>query len=334
MTELLVEAGLLVLCLVASAGVSGFETALFSLDRFRLAELEKKRTRGAKVVRELLAAPYTTLITILIANLLVNTAAAALMTAVCVRVFGDEGIGIAIGVMTFVLLICGEYTPKAYSMAHAAAVAQRLGRPVQYLTQVLAPLIFVVRGINNAVLQRLARTWPVTKESAITEDEVRTLIKVSAREGHLDAHERDWINNIFRFSDLEVKDVMQPVHDAVMLDIDRPRSAIEADLRRHQCSRLPCYRGNRNHLVGVLLVKDYLLDPDRDISESLRPPLTVRPRERVDRLFRRFQRERMHLAIVRQGEDVVGLVTLEDVLEEIFGDIYDERDLAPPEGAR
>lgn len=321
-------------CLVCSACFSGFETALFSLDKFRLAELERKPTRGVKVVRELLTAPYTTLITILIANLLVNTAASALMTKVCIEVFGSEGVGIAIGVMTFVLLICGEYTPKAYAVAHAAEVAQRLGRFVQYLTQVLAPLIWVVRAINNAVLQRLARTWPVTKESAITEAEVRTLLKVSAREGHLDAHEHVWIDNIFRFSDLEVKDVMQPARDAVMLDIDRPRSVIEDELRRHQCSRMPCYRGSRNHLVGVLLVKDYLLDPERDISESLRPPLIVRPRERVDRLFRRFQRERMHLAIVRQGEEVVGLVTLEDVLEEIFGDIYDERDLAPPEGPR
>ena len=325
--ELLIELPLLALLLFCSACFSGSETALFSLDKFRLREMERKKDPRARVTRELLATPYTTLITILIGNLLVNTAASSLATMIFIKLFGHEGVGVAIGVMTFVLLICGEYTPKAYSVAHPVRVARWLGRPLQYLTQVLAPLIFFVKALTNAVLARLAKRWPVGRESSITEDEVRTLLKVSAREGHLEAHEHTWIKNIFNFSDLEVKDVMQPAAQLVMLDRALPRAAIEDELRRQQWSRLPVYQGDPRNIIGVLIVKDYLLDPERDINDSLRPPLIVRPRERVDRLFQKFRKERMHLAVVKQGEDVVGFVTLELVLEQIFGALYDERDL-------
>ncbi|HNW93483.1 MAG TPA: CNNM domain-containing protein [bacterium] len=329
MLELLVEVPLLVLLLACSACFSGTETALFSLDKFRLRELEKTKTPHARVIRELLAAPYTTLITILIGNLLVNTAASSLATLVCIKLFGHEGVGVAIGVMTFVLLICGEYTPKAFSVAQPVAVARRLGRPLQYLTQVLAPLIVLVKAVNTAVLGVLARRWPVGRELSITEEEVQTLLKISMREGHLDAHEHTWIRNIFKFSDLEVKDVMQPAARLISVDCTRSRAAIEQELRTQQHSRLPVHQGDRTAITGILIVKDYLLDQERDIADALRPPLVVRPRERVDRLFQRFRKERMHLALVKQGEELVGFVTMEDVLEQIFGALYDERDFVP-----
>lgn len=333
MLTLLVEGALLLACLGLSACFSGVESALFSLDKARIRELEKSKSRGARTIRELLVNPYATLITILIGNLLVNTAASALATTVALRLFGDAGLGLAIGAMTFILLITGEITPKTYAVNNPQRVALRLARPLQYFAQVMAPFLALLKWLNHSLLKALERRFP-TAGSSITEEEIRTLIRVSEREGHLDSHERHWITNIFRFSDLEVKDIMRRADEAWLLDGDLPRAELEAAIRANQCSRVPVYQGERANIVGILAVKELLLNPDLELRECLRAPLVVRPRQRVDQLLKKFQQERQHLAVVKQDGEMLGLVTLEDLLEEIFGEIYDERDQLPVRGPR
>lgn len=333
MLTFLLEALLLLVCLGFSACFSATESALFSLDKARIRELEKTKSRSARTIRELLVNPYATLITILIGNLLVNTAASALATAVALRLFGDAGLGLAIGGMTFILLITGEITPKTYAVRNPLPVAKLLGRPLQYFAQLMAPFLALLKWLNQSLLKRLERRFPPAG-SSITEEEIRTLIRVSEREGHLDSHEHHWITNIFRFSDLEVKDIMRRADEAWLLDGDLARPELEAAIRANQCSRVPVYQGTRSNIVGILSVKEFLLNPGLEFRECLRAPLVVRPHQRVDQLLKKFQQERQHLAIVKQGDEMLGLVTLEDLLEEIFGEIYDERDQLPVRSSR
>jgi len=325
---LIIAIAILIGLLFLSAAFSGVETALFSLDRLKLRELEQSGERRSTTVLSLLKKPYSTLITILIGNLLVNTAATALTTSITIRLFGNAGLGLAIGLMTLVLLIAGEITPKTYAYNHATPFALRMALPLRYFAQVLEPAIYFLRFFTQSILKWLAHHYPVVQTS-ITEAEMQTLFKISEREGLLDPHERDWIDNIFRLSDIEAKDFMRTAADSFMLDGTLPRAEIEVALRQQRHSRVPVYRDDRKNIIGVLIVKDFLLKPDESLADALRPPLLISPRYRADLLLKKFRRERQHLAVVRHRGEIIGLVTLEDLLEEIFGEIYDERDSGP-----
>jgi len=320
--------GVLLLC---SALLTGAEAAYFSLGRARLKELAEEEGKEPGPLAPLLKQPHELLVTLLVGITLVNIAASAMAASVAGRLFGAAGLVVAIPAMIFLLTVIGEVLPMTLAVEHPRRFSAWVNRPVGWLSVLVSP-IRVGLGAFTALTLRLVGSERRAGEPAISEEELRTLVDVGAREGIVDRTEREMIHKVFELEETLVRAVMVPRPDMFCLDVATPPATLLALLRENLHSRVPVFEENIDQIVGVLHTKDLLpylrgLPPDFDLRARLHPPYFIPESKRADALLREFQAKKLHLAIVvDEYGGTAGLVTLEDLLEELVGEIRDEFD--------
>jgi len=332
---LLLETIGLMILLALSAFFSGAETALFSLNKLHLKKLQRKeQTLQVESIVKLLDDPQKTLITILIGNMFVNITASSLATYLAIKLFGNIGVGIASGFMVFMILVFGEVVPKSLAITHAEKISKRVARTIELLSMILFPLIKLLKLLING-LYNLFRMNKNRGKKEITEEDLITLINVGKDEGVIEEQEKKMIKNIFEFGDTTVKEVMIPRVDIDFAPHDISLTSIVNMIKKSGHSRIPVYEGTIDNIIGILYVKDILkiyrelfqLKEIFDVKKILRKAYFVPENKKIDELLDIFQKDRIQIAIVideYSGTD--GLVTMEDVLEEIVGEIIDEYD--------
>jgi putative hemolysin len=326
--ELAVLAGL-VLC---SAVLTGAEASYFSLGRARLKRLtETEEDAGERATTPLLEQPHELLVTLLVGITLINIGASALAAAVAERLLGPWGLPVSIVAMVFLLSLFGEVLPMTLAVEHPERFIAWVNRPVTWLSIVVAPIRMILGGFTALTL-RLVGSERRDDAPEITEEELRTMVDVGAREGLVERTEREMIHRVFDLEDTMVREVMVPRPDMFCLEVGAPPDRILDLLRENLHSRVPAYEGTIDQIVGVLYTKELLpylrgLPPEFDLRMHLHPPYFIPESKRADALLREFQAKKLHLAIVvDEYGGTAGLVTLEDLLEELVGEIRDEYD--------
>ena len=325
------------LILVALIGCSSFfsasETALMSLSRIRIRHMAEEQIEGAKRIELLLEKPSKVLGAILVGNNLVNIGAAALATSLAIQYFGPSGIGIATVGMTIIILIFAELTPKTLAAQYSEKTALIVGRVVYNLTVLLHPVTLVLGWITGTIF-RAAGLKSVARKPFITEDELKTIVNVSHEEGLLAMGEKEMIHNVVEFGDTLVRDVMVPRRDMVAIELSADFDQVLTVIKEEQYSRIPVYQQTIDNIIGVLYVKDLVLyhmhqqqSSSFKVEDCLRKPYHTFDFIPVTQLFEVMRKNRTHLAIVLdEYGSTAGIVTMEDLVEEIVGDISDEYD--------
>jgi len=330
--RLLVLGGLILL----AGFFSGSETALFSLARPKRQKLAAAGDPTSRLILRLLAKPRRLIATILVGNELVNVSASAVAARVGEQSWGRFGRPAAEILTTIVLLpiilLVGEITPKSIAIKVNEVWARACARPIALFAWVATPMRWLVQGVSTFLLWFL-RARPPPRDEGLKEEEFRALVDAGSQEGELEAAERQLIHNVFEFGDKTVAQVMTPAAKIFALSYDLPMARLVEEVTRQRFSRIPVYRGRKDNIVGVLLAKDLagyargLWRGARTLGDLLRPPFYVPKTTKLDRLFRQMQRRKTHLAlVVDEYGRTVGLVTMEDLLEELFGEIVDEKD--------
>ncbi|HEY3356192.1 MAG TPA: hemolysin family protein [Polyangia bacterium] len=332
-------AGLMLL----SAFFSGTETALFSLSRVQLERLRQSSRARDRIITGLLALPRRLITTVLIGNELVNISIATLVATIVdglLRgVLGPVRLTLVSTVIALPLLVllC-EVTPKSVALRVPERWALAAARPIKLLAVAVAPLRWVVGGIANAVLFLMGQRPKGPGARDLREAEFRALVDAGSREGEVEATEQRLIHNVFEFGDRAVGEIMTPMERMFSLPYDWSLARILDAVQKNRFSRIPIYRRARDNIVGVLLAKDLVVmarghGAPRALGELLLPAYYVPKGTKCDFLFRQMQRRKTHIAIVvNEYGRTIGLCTMEDLLEEVFGEIMDEKE-APPRPA-
>lgn len=321
---------LLIILLVMSAFFSMSETALMALSKIRIRHMVDEGVKGAKLVEKLTEDPNKLLGAILIGNNIVNIGASALATSVAVDAFGEGGVGVVTIVMTILVLIFGEITPKSIAKQRSEQVSLKVSKAINIVVKVFKPLVVVFTAISSVFIKLLGGD-PKASESFITEEELRTMVGVSEEEGVLEGVEKEMIFNVFDFVDAQVKDVMVQRVDVVAIDVNSNYEEILEVIKKEQFSRIPVYDQTIDDIVGVLYVKDLIMAGDRKddfkVIDYIREPFYTFEFKKIKELFNEMKKTRNHLAIaLDEYGGTVGIVTIEDLIEEVFGDIEDEYD--------
>jgi len=326
----------LLFLLLLSALFSGTEAALLSLSKPKVKAMLETGNKRSGLIKLWLDEPDRILTTILVGNNLVNIAASALATIIVMKHLGPTAAGkaasIATGIMTFIILVFGEITPKTFARQHAEFISLHMIRTMKVLATILDPLVKALMFISNGVI-RLLGSKPQEFHHFMTEEELKAIISVSEEEGILEEEEREMITSIFEFGETKVGEIMVPRVDMVCIDVDTPFEEVMKVVREVGHSRIPVYEESIDNIIGVLYVKDLLEYWDEeeranlDLRKTLRPPYFVPETKKVNELLREFQQEKVHIAIVvDEYGGTAGLVTIEDILEELVGEIEDEYD--------
>jgi len=309
-----------------SAFFSASETAFFSLSRFQVFKLKEEK-EGKKLLT-LLSKPSQLLISILVGNESVNVIAAALFTSILVAIYGEKGKWLTILLMTPILLIFGEIIPKTLGFTKAEKFVLLASPPLKAFIKFVSPFIWFIRKTVDILLSPL----PYFSKKGVISENFLYLIEHGHKEGKIKSIEKEFITNLIKFRELTVSKAMIPKKDIFALSLDTSISELENLLKSYRFSRIPIYRKNLDNIVGILYVKDLIgfLNGRKKISnlkKIIRPPYFVQVFKKAEDLFWHMQYQRIHMAIViDEYKKVVGLITLEDLLEELFGEIYDEYD--------
>ncbi|HHX96639.1 MAG TPA: HlyC/CorC family transporter [Clostridia bacterium] len=322
---------ILFMLLLLSAFFSASETALFSTKRLKIRHLAEEGNRQAILTNRLLEQAGKSIATILIGNNLVNIGATALATVLAISFFGSSGAGIATLVMTILVLVFGEITPKTLAARHAEKTALRFSPYIYALGKVLAPFIYIFNSVTGFLVRII--DGPEEEEHFVTEEDLRILVNVGEKEGLLDQVEREMIDSIFEFDDTQVREIMVPRLDIDAVEVGETlENTIKLVLQAGR-SRIPVYQASIDEIIGVIYAKDLLKffgEPERKglkLAEIMRQPYYVPESKKVRDLFTELSKEKVHMAIVLdEYGSTAGLVTIEDAIEEIMGDIQDEYD--------
>jgi len=321
---------LLLFFIVLSAFFSGVETAFVSLSDIRLNHLcEKENKKSILRVKRLKENSERLIITILIGNNLVNIAASSFATKVAIDIFESRGIGIAIGLMTLIILIFGEIIPKNVAMAKNELIAVSAAPIIRALQIILYPAIYFLEKITILMAR------PMNNEDCeplITEAEIKSVVNLGEEVGEIEKDERIMIHNIFRFSELQANEIMTDRTQIFSLDTSSYLQDVSDTIVSKGFSRIPIYEDQTDNIKGILYAKDILQhlltkSEDRPLRDLIRPAMIIPETMLIDNLLREFKREKVHIAmVVDEHGGISGLITIEDILEEIVGDIYDETD--------
>ncbi len=334
MSEVWIIGAFLVICVGLSSFFSGSEIALSSLDKITMKRLVKEKGKKGRLIESLLMKPSQWLITILIGNNLVNIAAASLATLLVARlVSGAPGkaVGIVTGVMTFIILVFGEIIPKRYCQQHAETISLKVVSPILFLSIVLRPIINALNFLTQAIL-RIAGAKEAIKRRLITEKEIHTLIDIGQEEGALDKREEELVHSALEFDETRAKQIMIPRTKMVCIGEEASLSELVDLIKKVGYSRIPVYRKYRDNITGVAYSKDLLSlfgQPGKNlkVKDIMHPPIFAPYTIHLGELLHQLQKERTHLAIVvDEYGGVAGMLTVEDLLEEIVGEIEDEYD--------
>ena len=313
-----------------SAFFSASETALMSLSKIRLIHLVEEKVKGASVVEKLREDPSRLLGTVLVGNNLVNISASSIATVLAIKYFGDSGVGIATGVITMLVLIFGEITPKSLAAQKSEKIALLVARPISVLAYILSPVVIVFSYVASIFL-RLCGCRSNAKLPSITEEELKSMVNLGEEEGVIEDHEKRMICNVFDFGDQLVKDIMVPRMDIIAININATHDDVIKIIRTEQFSRYPVYSNRIDNIVGILNVKDLVyLDSkeDYDMKRFVKKPYYTFEFMNTSELFSEMKKRRTHMAIVLdEYGGTAGIVTMEDLVEEIVGEISDEYDM-------
>lgn len=319
----------LLFLLLLSAFFSSAETAFTTVNRIRMRTLMEEGNKKAKKVLKITDDSGKMLGAILIGNNIVNLSASSIATALALRLFGSMGAGIATGVLTLLILIFGEISPKTLATIHADSIALFYADLIYLLMKVLTPLIFITNSLAILFL-RILGVKPEDKESQMTEEEFRTIVDVGHENGIIETEERKMINNVFDFGDAQVKDIMVPRIDMTVVDIHTSYHELIHIFRQDKFTRIPVYEDSTDNVVGILNIKELLLYNDRthfSVKKVMREPFYTYEHKKVAELFSEMRNSSINLAIVLdEYGSTVGLVTIEDMIEEIVGEIRDDYD--------
>ena len=323
--QILIVIGLLAL----SAFFSSSETAMMAVNKIRVRNLADAGLSSAQTLMKVLDNQPKMLSAILIGNNIVNISASSLATILVTRAFGDMYVGVGTGILTLLVLIFGEITPKTSATLYSETMALRFAKPIYMIMQVLTPVIFIVDKLSQGVL-RLLHVDPNKKQDAITEDELRTIVEVSHEEGVIESDEKKMIYNVFDFGDSVAKDIMVPRIDMTFIDVDATFSEVIEVFREVKYTRYPVYEETTDNVIGIINIKDLLLTENQKkfcIRDYLREPLYTYEFKKTAELMVELRKTQNNIAIVLDEYGATaGLITLEDMREEIVGEIRDEYD--------
>ena len=315
--------------LALSAFFSSSETAMMAVNKIRIRNLADAGLSSAQTLMKVLDNQPKMLSAILIGNNIVNISASSLSTIVVTRAFGDMYVGVGTGILTLLVLIFGEITPKTSATLYSETMALRFAKPIYMIMQVLTPVIFIVDKLSQGVL-RLLHVDPNKKQDAITEDELRTIVEVSHEEGVIESDEKKMIYNVFDFGDSVAKDIMVPRIDMTFIDVNATFSEVIEVFREVKYTRYPVYEETTDNVIGIINIKDLLLTENQKkfcIRDYLREPLYTYEFKKTAELMVELRKTQNNIAIVLDEYGATaGLITLEDMLEEIVGEIRDEYD--------
>ena len=324
-----IQFGLLILLLLLSAFFSSAETAMTTVNKIRIKTLADEENKRAQTLLKILEHSGKMLSAILIGNNVVNLSASALATSLALRLFGNAAVGIVTGILTLLVLIFGEITPKTLATIHAEKLALSYSSIIWNMMRILTPVIFLVEQLSMLFL-RLLRIDSKAGENAMTEEELLTLVDMSHEDGVIESEERQIIYNVFEFGDAQAKDVMVPRVDMVSVSLDDTYDTVVSIFRKEKFTRLPVYENDRDNIVGILNVKDLLFLEDRKnfhISSILYEPYFTYEFKKISELLMEMREKSVSLTIVLdEYGTAVGMITLEDLLEELVGEIRDEYD--------
>lgn len=324
-----IQFGLLILLLLLSAFFSSAETAMTTVNKIRIKTLADEENKRAQTLLIILEHSGKMLSAILIGNNVVNLSASALATSLALRLFGRASIGIVTGILTLLVLIFGEITPKTLATIHSEKLALSYSSIIWNMMRILTPVIFLVEQLSMLFL-RLLRIDAKAGENAMTEEELLTLVDMSHEDGVIESEEREIIYNVFEFGDAQAKDVMVPRVDMVSVSLDDTYDTVVSIFRKEKFTRLPVYENDRDNIVGILNVKDLLFLEDRKnfhISSILYEPYFTYEFKKISELLMEMRQKSVSLTIVLdEYGTAVGMITLEDLLEELVGEIRDEYD--------
>ena len=318
----------LVILLALSAFFSSSETALTTVNRIRMRSLAEEGNKRAARVLQVTDDSAKMLSAILIGNNVVNLTASSLATALALRIFGNAGAGIATGILTVLILIFGEISPKTMATLRAEKISLRFCNIIWLLMKVLTPVIFIINHLAMLVL-RLMGVKASEGRQAMTESELRTIVDVSHESGVIESEEKEMINNVFDFGDALAKEVMIPRIDMTFAQVDNTYDEILDIFREDRFTRLPVYEETTDDVIGILNIKDLLLC-DREhfsVRELMREPYFTYEHKHTADLLVEMRNSSINIAIVLdEYGTTAGLLTLEDLIEEIVGEIDDEYD--------
>ena len=322
----------LLLLLAASAFFSSAETGLFSLNKFKIRALAQAKNPTALLIEQLRANPRKLLGTILIGNSVVTLSASALAAVIAIDSFGNAAVGAATGVLTVLVIVFGEFLPKAYAAHQPERTALAFARPIRALTVILGPVLAVLERISGFFVSDA-----MERRAIISEEEIKTMVYMGVESGSVEKAEREMIERVFLFNDITAEDVMTQREQIVYLDGDRTLAEALPFVNTTKFSRFPVFEKNPEQIIGIVYIKDIFekiveaggeAPTDVKIRDIAGPAIFVPETKLIDDLFREFQKERTHIALViNEYGSVVGLVTLDDLLEELVGEISDETDI-------
>ena len=335
MVELWIEISTLVVLIGLSGFFSGLEVALVGVRKSKVIQLFNEGKKGSKALHKLKMNPSWMMSSVNLGNNLVNVGASALATSVAIRLFGNDGLGIAVGIMTFVILIFGEITPKTYCNANATKIALRYAPVLLTFSYVFYPVVKFFEIVTRGVVKITGSGYA---PPPITEDEIKGVIDQGLEEKAIEKEEMELVHGALKFDDTVIRSVMTP--RTKMFTLNSKMLLFEALPKINQMghSRIPIYGQSGDDIVGFVHVRDVLVELEKDnkmasLEQIARKPVFASQEKRVSSLLKEMQGRKTHMAIVvDEHGGVEGLVTLEDLIEEIVGEIEDETDLTRKTG--
>ena len=330
-TENILQIGLLVVLLLGSGFFSASETSLMSLSKIRIRYMEDEGVKGAKLVGSLIEKSSDLLSSILVGNNIVNIAATSVSTSLFINIFGDGGVAIATAVMTVLVLVFGEITPKTIAANSPEKVAVVVSKPISIIMKITKPIVWVFNLLTGIIFKIMGIDNDGVKPF-ITEEELKAMVNVSHEEGVLEMEEREIINNVFQFGDMQAKEAMIQRLDMVAIDIEDSYDEIIELFKSEKLSRLPVYQESIDDIVGILNIKDIIFLSDEeienfDIKDYVREAFFTYEFKKITQLLEEMKKEKTQMAIVVDVYGgTAGLLTIEDLVEVIVGDIDDEYD--------
>lgn len=328
-TDGVIQSIILVILLFLSAFFSSSETALTTVNRLKLESLAEEGNKRAKKVLKLLEKPSKMLSTILIANNVVNISASALATTIAMNVFGSSYVALATGILTLLVLVFGEITPKTMATVNNEKMALNCGGTILALSKILTPVIFIVDALANGFL-KLFRIDPRAVRTQMSEYEFRRIVEDSHEDGVIESEERQMIYNVVDLGDSMAKDIMIPRVDMTCVSVDATYDELKEVFDKEKFTRIPVYEESTDNIIGIINMKD-LLFVDRPKQLKIRDVMreasfTFEHKKTSDLLAEMRQNSIPMVLVLDEYGDTVGLITLEDLLEEIVGEIRDEFD--------
>ena len=323
------EIPLLVVLIGLSGFFSGLEVALVGVRMAKVEQMVKDKVKGSTSLLKLKKNPSRMMASVNLGNNLVNVASTAIATDIALKIFGNDGLAIVIGIMTFLILVFGEITPKTYCNANAPKIAARYSRILLAFSYAFYPIVIMLESITKGIIRL---TGSSDNPPGLTEDEIKGVIDQGLKDKAIEKQESELVHSALNFDDIVIRSVMTP--RTKMFTLNSKKILFEAlpEINNSGFSRIPVYSENSDNIIGIVHVRDVLKSLEHDekvisLESIMREPIFVSQEKMVSDLLKEMQGRQTHMAIVvDEFGGVEGCVTLEDLLEEIVGEIHDEKD--------